>query len=112
LLGLPWIFGFLAAEGWLREIGVVSADKELPLDNYSYNRYLAVAARVVRRSLKDDKRLAAERRGDMDLRFAKWTVSGAAGEGWKSGRRVTVLCLEEDAEKQWTDGKSEWSRLT
>ncbi|KAI1099098.1 mitochondrial ATP synthase epsilon chain-domain-containing protein [Jackrogersella minutella] len=38
----------------------------------SYNRYLAVAARVVRRSLKEDKRIAAERRGEMDLRFAKW----------------------------------------
>ncbi len=43
----------------------------------SYNRYLAVAARVVRRSLKEDKRLAAERRGEMELRFAKWTVSWA-----------------------------------
>lgn len=42
---------------------------------FSYNRYLAVAARAVRRSLKDDKRLIAERRGDTDLRFAKWTVS-------------------------------------
>jgi len=41
----------------------------------SYNRYLAIAARVVRRSLKEDKRLAAERRGEMDLRFAKWEVS-------------------------------------
>jgi hypothetical protein len=41
----------------------------------SYNRYLTIAARAVRRSLKDDKRLAAERRGDTDLRFAKWTVS-------------------------------------
>jgi len=40
----------------------------------SYNRYLAVAARVVRRSLKEDKRIAAERRGEMDLRFAKWEV--------------------------------------
>jgi len=40
----------------------------------SYNRYLAVAARVVRRSLKEDKRLVAERRGEMDLRFAKWEV--------------------------------------
>lgn len=40
----------------------------------SYNRYLAIAARTVRRSLKEDKRLAAERRGDMDLRFAKWEV--------------------------------------
>ncbi|KAI1139644.1 mitochondrial ATP synthase epsilon chain-domain-containing protein [Hypoxylon sp. FL0543] len=38
----------------------------------TYNRYLAVAARVVRRSLKEEKRLAAERRGEMDLRFAKW----------------------------------------
>ncbi|CAD0091749.1 unnamed protein product [Aureobasidium mustum] len=35
---------------------------------------MAVAARVVRRSLKEDKRLAAERRGEMDLRFAKWEV--------------------------------------
>lgn len=41
----------------------------------SYNRYLAVAGRVVRRSLKDDKRLAAERRGEMDLRISKWEVS-------------------------------------
>lgn len=39
-----------------------------------YNRYLSVASRVVRRSLKDDKRLQAEKRGDMELRFAKWTV--------------------------------------
>jgi Mitochondrial ATP synthase epsilon chain len=45
------------------------------LTRSSYNRYLAVAARVVRRSLKEDKRLQAERRGEMDLRFAKWQVS-------------------------------------
>ncbi|GAB7340704.1 hypothetical protein MBLNU457_7091t1 [Dothideomycetes sp. NU457] len=45
----------------------------------TYNRYLAVAARVVRRSLKDDKRIAAERRGEMDLRFAKWE-NGKQGE--------------------------------
>ncbi|GIZ37088.1 hypothetical protein CKM354_000055100 [Cercospora kikuchii] len=38
----------------------------------TYNRYIAVASRVVRRSLKEDKRLQAERRGEMDLRFAKW----------------------------------------
>ena len=44
----------------------------------SYNRYLAIAARVVRRSLKDDMRIAAERRGDMDLRFAKWSVGYAS----------------------------------
>lgn len=41
----------------------------------SYNRYLAVAARVVRRSLKEEPRLKAERRGEMDLKFAKWKVS-------------------------------------
>ncbi len=40
----------------------------------SYNRYLAVAARVVRRSLKEEPRLRAEKRGDMELRFAKWQV--------------------------------------
>ncbi|KAH6851287.1 Metalloenzyme, LuxS/M16 peptidase-like protein [Chaetomium sp. MPI-CAGE-AT-0009] len=45
----------------------------------TYNRYLAVAARVVRRSLKDDKRLVAERRGQQELRFAKWT-NGKQGE--------------------------------
>jgi F-type H+-transporting ATPase subunit epsilon len=42
----------------------------------SYNKYLSVAAAVVRRSLKEEHRLAAERRGQMELRFAKWTVSG------------------------------------
>ncbi|KAI9782200.1 MAG: ubiquinol-cytochrome c reductase core subunit 1 [Geoglossum umbratile] len=40
-----------------------------------YNRYLAVTARVVRRSLKEGPRLQAERRGEMELRFAKWEVS-------------------------------------
>lgn len=42
----------------------------------SYNRYIAVASRVVRRSLKEDKRIVAERRGESELRFAKWQVSG------------------------------------
>ncbi|KAK3070044.1 hypothetical protein LTR53_011138 [Teratosphaeriaceae sp. CCFEE 6253] len=57
----------------------------------TYNRYLAVAARVVRRSLKDDKRLVAERRGEMDLRFAKWEVSRAlnpAAQSKKSCREA------------------------
>jgi hypothetical protein len=43
--------------------------------DFSYNRYLAIAARTVRRSLKEEARLASERRGQMDLRFAKWEVS-------------------------------------
>ncbi|EMF15449.1 uncharacterized protein SEPMUDRAFT_147336 [Sphaerulina musiva SO2202] len=58
----------------------------------TYNRYLAVASRVVRRSLKEDQRLKAERRGEMDLRFAKWengkqqevvSVEGANAEAYK-----------------------------
>jgi len=43
--------------------------------DYSYNRYLAIAARVVRRSLKEQHRLASERRGDMELKMARWEVS-------------------------------------
>ncbi|EME86546.1 uncharacterized protein MYCFIDRAFT_43204 [Pseudocercospora fijiensis CIRAD86] len=50
----------------------------------TYNRYLAVASRVVRRSLKEDKRIAAERRGEMDLRFAKW----------ENGKQQEVRSLE------------------
>ncbi|KAI9924924.1 hypothetical protein ASPWEDRAFT_45033 [Aspergillus wentii DTO 134E9] len=45
----------------------------------TYNRYMAVAARAVRNSLKDGPRLQAERRGLMDLRFAKWE-NGKQGE--------------------------------
>lgn len=45
----------------------------------SYNRYLAVAARAIRRSLKEQHRVAAERRGEMDLRFAKWSVRTRSG---------------------------------
>ncbi|KAK2000225.1 hypothetical protein LX36DRAFT_709516 [Colletotrichum falcatum] len=45
----------------------------------TYNRYLAVASRVVRRSLKEDKRIIAERRGETELRFAKWE-NGKQGE--------------------------------
>ncbi|KAF3034877.1 hypothetical protein E8E12_002961 [Didymella heteroderae] len=45
----------------------------------TYNRYISVASRVVRRSLKEDKRIAAERRGESELRFAKWE-NGKQGE--------------------------------
>ncbi|KAF2478793.1 F-type H+-transporting ATPase subunit epsilon [Neohortaea acidophila] len=65
----------------------------------TYNRYLAVAARVVRRSLKEDKRLAAERRGEMsEMRFAKW-------EGGKQGdhkdlETANAKALAENAGQQ------------
>ncbi|KAH7156803.1 mitochondrial ATP synthase epsilon chain domain-containing protein [Dactylonectria macrodidyma] len=45
----------------------------------TYNRYLAVAARAVRRSLKEEKRIAVERRGELDLKFVRWQ-NGKQGE--------------------------------
>ncbi|OBT79231.1 hypothetical protein VF21_01774 [Pseudogymnoascus sp. 05NY08] len=45
----------------------------------SYNKYLSVAARVVRKSLKEEQRLAAERRGLSELRSARWE-NGKQGE--------------------------------
>ncbi|KAL9104451.1 MAG: hypothetical protein Q9163_000603 [Psora crenata] len=50
----------------------------------TYNRYLAVAARVVRRSLKEGPRLQAEKRGEMELRFAKWDMSLDGRKGGQS----------------------------
>jgi hypothetical protein len=60
---------------------------------HSYNRYLAVASRVVRRSLKEDKRIQAERRGEMDLKFAKWEVRTNRDDSREEGgkRRAHLL---------------------
>ncbi|KAF9877645.1 hypothetical protein CkaCkLH20_04780 [Colletotrichum karsti] len=65
----------------------------------TYNRYLAVASRVVRRSLKEDKRIAAERRGDMDLRFAKWE-NGKQGDPkpLAQAAHISRLSLEQGRE--------------
>lgn len=63
----------------------------------TYNRYLAVAARAVRRSLKETPRLAAERRGQMDLRFAKWE-NGKQGEVRSLGEANQEAAVA-DAEK-------------
>jgi hypothetical protein len=62
----------------LQLIGLLSASRA-DGEIYSYNKYLSVAARVVRRSLKEEKRLQADKRGDMELRFAKWSVSDSPG---------------------------------
>jgi hypothetical protein len=62
------------------------SSEELTL--HSYNRYIAVASRVVRRSLKDEKRIIAEKRGESELRFAKWDVSAYrldGGDGTQGG---------------------------
>ncbi|KAJ4348628.1 uncharacterized protein N0V89_010006 [Didymosphaeria variabile] len=61
----------------------------------SYNRYIAVASRAVRRSLKEDKRIAAERRGESELRFAKWE-NGKQGEA-KNLAEATAASAESAA---------------
>ena len=65
----------IRVESLRHHVRSISAWHDRKLTRCSYNRYLAIAARVVRRSLKDGPRVQAERRGEMDLRFAKWTVS-------------------------------------
>ncbi|KAK5081081.1 hypothetical protein LTR70_008588 [Exophiala xenobiotica] len=64
----------------------------------TYNRYLAIAARVVRRSLKEGPRLQAERRGEMDLRFAKWQ-NGKQGEN-KSLGEANASAMAEQAKAE------------
>ncbi|KAI8943703.1 hypothetical protein NX059_001686 [Plenodomus lindquistii] len=61
----------------------------------SYNRYVAVAARVVRRSLNEDKRIIAERRGESELRFAKWE-NGKQGES----KELNAAALQAQADAQ------------
>lgn len=46
---------------------------------FTYNRYLAVAARTVRRCLKDEHRIKADRREQLDLKFSRWS-NGKQGE--------------------------------
>ncbi|RMD43220.1 hypothetical protein DV735_g1953, partial [Chaetothyriales sp. CBS 134920] len=62
----------------------------------SYNRYLAVTSRVVRRSLKEGPRLQAERRGDLELRFSKWT-NGKQGEIEDLGAANAAAAAEQAA---------------
>ncbi|OAA59318.1 mitochondrial ATP synthase epsilon chain domain-containing protein [Cordyceps fumosorosea ARSEF 2679] len=59
----------------------------------TYNRYLAIAARAIRRSLNEEKRIAAERRGDMELRFAKWE-NGKMGDSKDLGKANIAAMAE------------------
>ncbi|ATY63998.1 mitochondrial ATP synthase epsilon chain domain-containing protein [Cordyceps militaris CM01] len=59
----------------------------------TYNRYLAIAARTVRRSLNEEKRVAVERRGEMELRFAKWE-NGKMGEPKDLGKANIAAMAE------------------
>ena len=54
---------------------------------FTYNRYAAIAARAVRRALKEDKRLAAERRATATVRVSKWK-DGVQGEQKRLGTAV------------------------
>jgi hypothetical protein len=68
----------------------------------------------VRRSLKEDKRIIAERRGQSELRFAKWEVSntggrwavlGTSANGWQNGKQgenkdLNAATLQAQADAQ------------
>jgi len=46
---------------------------------FSFNKYSQITARAVRQSLKENERLAAERRGVTSLRYQHWE-DGKGGE--------------------------------
>lgn len=54
---------------------------------YSYNKYAQITARAVRMSLKEEKRLAAEKRGVTTLRYQQW-------ENGKGGQQVMIFSLK------------------
>ncbi|KAI9823327.1 MAG: hypothetical protein M1832_002551 [Thelocarpon impressellum] len=66
----------------------------------TYNRYLAVAAQAVRRSLKEGPRAQAERRGEMDLKFAKW-------ENGKQGETKNLASANERAMAEHASGSGQ-----
>ena len=51
---------------------------------FTYNRYSGIAARALRRALKEDKRLQAERRNESSLRVSRWK-DGVQGEQKRLG---------------------------
>ncbi|KAF8308553.1 hypothetical protein DL93DRAFT_2142230 [Clavulina sp. PMI_390] len=51
--------------------------------HFTFNKYSQIAARALRNSLKEDARLAAEKRGTSELKYQKWT-DGKAGESVSS----------------------------
>ncbi|KAI0797526.1 mitochondrial ATP synthase epsilon chain-domain-containing protein [Abortiporus biennis] len=46
---------------------------------FSFNKYSQIAARAVRQSLKEEERVAAEKRGVTILRYQKWE-NGVGGQ--------------------------------
>ncbi|KAK7693853.1 hypothetical protein QCA50_003426 [Cerrena zonata] len=46
---------------------------------FTYNKYTQIAARALRQSLKEEYRVAAEKRGQTILRYQKWE-NGVGGQ--------------------------------
>jgi len=51
---------------------------------FTYNRYAGIAARAVRRALKENKRLEAEKRATATVRVSRWK-DGVQGEQKRLG---------------------------
>ena len=80
--------------------------------NHSYNRYIAVASRALRRSLKEDKRILAERRGEAaDIKFAKWSVSNYYKSLYISIGEGDIQRRQEAEERKEENRPTIWLRL-
>ncbi|CAL1705358.1 unnamed protein product [Somion occarium] len=55
---------------------------------FTYNKYTQIAARALRQSLKEEERVAAEKRGQTILRYQKW-------ENGQGGQQVYLNPPEE-----------------
>ncbi|GBE81821.1 mitochondrial ATP synthase epsilon chain-domain-containing protein [Sparassis latifolia] len=55
---------------------------------FSYNKYTQIAARALRQSLKEEERVAAEKRGLTILRYQQW-------ENGQGGKQVFLHEPEE-----------------
>lgn len=53
---------------------------------HRYNKFTSIAARATRQALKEEERVAAERRGVLSLNYQEW-------KDGKSGDRVSTLLL-------------------
>ena len=52
---------------------------------FRYNKYAQITARALRQSLKEEQRLAAEKRGLTTVRYQKW-------ENGVGGQQVRLFC--------------------
>ncbi|CAE6461134.1 unnamed protein product [Rhizoctonia solani] len=50
--------------------------------HFTYNRYSLIAGRALARSLKEDARITAEKRGLSSLKYQKWEAGKASEAQW------------------------------